>query len=148
MIKEQMSMFEQTLTSQGLLSSLQYLNRRVKHRFTAVFRLDKSELSIVHLIDKLNDPSTRPLSPVPFTHSFCELVMQEGAMMTSNSTLDARFDGRFSQGAVVAYVGLPLVKSGGGLYGSLCHLDYQENRISNDEFSFLQDVVSVIPPYL
>ena len=148
MIKEQMLAFEQTLASQGLHSSLQFLNQRVNHRFTAVFRLDKSELSLVHLIDKLDDPSTKPASPVPFANSFCELVMTQGAVMTANSVPDKRFDGRFSQGIVIGYVGLPLVQRGGALYGTLCHLDYSEKLVNDDEFAFLQNVVGVLPPYL
>ena len=74
--------------------------------------------------------------------------MRDGAVMTSNSVTDKRFDGKFSQGVVISYVGLPLVQPGGGLFGSLCHIDYKENRIDEDEFVFLQNIAGVVSRYV
>ena len=147
MFKNSMAEFEETLRSQGVYASLRFLNQRVGHRFTAIFRMDKDKLEIVQLIDKLDDPSTAPISPLPFANSFCELVMPGGALMTADSAADARFAGKFSQGVVVAYVGLPLVQNG-HLYGSLCHLDYSEKKVDEKEFAFLQSVMAVLPHYL
>ena len=147
MLENSISGFEETLRSQGVDSSLEFLNQRVSHRFTAIFRLDKDKLEIIRLIDKLNDSSTAPLSPIPFTNSFCELVMRDGVVMTSNSVVDKRFDGKFSQGVVIAYVGLPLLQHG-KLFGTLCHIDYNENKIDENEFAFLQTVMGVLSKYL
>ena len=147
MLKNSFSEFEETLQNQGLNSSLKYLNQRVKHRFTAISRFDNDLLKISHLIDKLNDASTFPFWSVPFKNSFCELVMTDGALMTANSVVDKRFEGKSAQGVVIAYVGLPLVQQG-KLFGTFCHMDYSENRIDEDEFAFLQKVMGVLPRYL
>ncbi len=148
MVKNLLSEFEENLRVQGMESSLDFLNQRVPHRFTAIFQLNTDHLAVVRLVDKLNDASTTLASPVPFTDSFCELVLRDGAVMTSNSVADKRFDGKFSQGTVISYVGLPLVKPGGELFGSLCHLDYRENSIDEDEFVFLQHIAAVVSRYL
>ena len=142
------SRFEDDLRTHGVDATLKILNQRVSHRFTAIFRLDKDQLKIVQLVDKLDDSLTAPLSPVPFDNSFCELVMRDGAVMTDNSVDDKRFDGKFSQGVFISYVGLPLVQPGGGLFGSLCHLDYAENKIDEDEFIFLQNIAGVVSRYV
>lgn len=143
-MKNKLQQLEQILATDGLQSALEFLNQQVTHRFTAVYRLDKTDLEIVELIDKISDPSTAPLSRVPFSQSFCELVVQDGSLATTNSALDKKFDGRTYQGIIASYVGLPLLRPTGELFGSLCHYDYKEQPISDDEFSFLQQAAVLL----
>ena len=135
---------EEILGSLGLHTALKFLNQRVTHRFTVVYRLDKNNLEIVNLIDKLDDAATAPASPVPFSHSFCEVAVQEGSIITCNSALDKRLDAKPQQGIITSYVGLPLMHSEGGLYGTLCHIDYDHHVISDDEFAFLQQAAQLM----
>ena len=148
MLKNLNSEVEENLRIQGLDSSLKILNKWVTQRFTAIFLPDNDPVEIVRLVDKLNDASTAPLSPVPFANSFCKLVLRDGSVLTSNSVVDKRFDGKYPQGTVISDVGLQLVQQGCKFYGNLCHADYKENKIDEDEFVFLQSIAGAFPRYL
>lgn len=148
MVNIQIQELEDILKSKGMHSALDFLNQRVSHRFTAVYHLDKDALQIVELIDKLGDATTAPSSRVSFSQSFCEIAVQESSLVTSDSALDRKLDGRPNQGVLSSYVGLPLMLPGGVLFGTLCHYDYDEQMINDDEFVFLQNAASILPKYL
>ena len=98
MKKTELHDFENLLSRQGNHAALKFLNQRVSHRFSAIYRLDKNDLEIVELIDKLDDAATAPLSRVPFSQSFCEIAVRDGGVKTSNSALDKKLDGLPNQG--------------------------------------------------
>ena len=144
MIKNELHDFEEILRRQGTYEALKFLNQRVSHRFSAIYRLDKNDLEIVELIDKLDDAATAPSSRVPFLQSFCEVAIREASFKTSNSALDKKLDGLPNQGVLLSYVGLPLMQDAGNLYGTLCHYDTTEQVISDDEFAFLQQATALL----
>ena len=144
MVKNELDDFEEVLCSQGAYAALKFLNQRVSHRFSAIYRLDKDDLEIVQLIDKLDDAATTPASRVPFSQSFCEVAIRETSFKTSNSALDKKLDGLPNQGVLLSYVGLPLMQDAGNLYGTLCHYDTIEQVISDDEFAFLQQAAALM----
>ena len=144
MMKSELRDFEEILHRQGTHSALKFLNQRVSHRFSAIYRLDKNDLNIVELIDKLDDAATVPASRVPFSQSFCEIAVREGSFKTSNSALDKKLDGLPNQGVLLSYVGLPLMQQAGNLYGTLCHYDTTEQNISDAEFAFLQQAAALM----
>ena len=139
---------EDILTGKGLNSALAFLNQRVPYRFTAIYRLNKDNLELVELVDKLDDPSTAPLARIPFSNSFCEVAVRDGSLVTPDTTLDKKLDGRPYQGIIKSYVGLPLMQATGALFGSLCHYDYDTQLIDDDEFAFLQEAAALIPKSL
>ena len=143
-LAHQLHELEEILKLQGLNAALRFLSERVAHRFTAIYRLDKDDLQIVELIDKRNEPATAPLPRVPFLQSFCEVAVRDGSLATSNSALDDRLDARPNQGVLASYVGLPLMQPSGHLYGTLCHYDYNQQSISDDEFAFLQQAAGLL----
>lgn len=144
MIKNELNDFEEILRRQGTYAALKFLNQRVSHRFSAIYRLDKNDLEIVELIDKLDDAATAPSSRVPFLQSFCEIAIRDNGVKTSNSALDKKLDGLPNQGVLLSYVGLPLMQQAGNLYGTLCHYDTTEQVISDDEFAFLQQATALL----
>ena len=144
MIKNEIHDFDEILRRQGTNAALKFLNQRVSHRFSAIYRLDKNDLEIVELIDKLDDAATAPSLRVPFLQSFCEVAIREASFKTSNSALDKKLDGLPNQGVLLSYVGLPLTEHAGNLYGTLCHYDTTEQVISDDEFAFLQQAAALM----
>ena len=144
MIKNELNDFEEILRRQGTYAALKFLNQRVSHRFSAIYRLDKNDLEIVELIDKLDDAATAPSSRVPFLQSFCEIAIRDNGVKTSNSALDKKLDGLPNQGVLLSYVGLPLMQQAGNLYGTLCHYDTTEQVINDDEFAFLQQAAALL----
>jgi len=133
---------------EGLAAGLEQLNRRVPHRYTAVYRLEGNLLRNIELIDKAHEVTPEFLAEVPLGTSFCQYVLRDGLFLTSNSAQDDRLDGHPYQGVMVAYHGVPIMDSTGALFGSLCHFDVEEQPLSDLEFEHLKAVARVIRPLL
>ncbi|MFC6280691.1 MULTISPECIES: GAF domain-containing protein [Polaromonas] len=137
------------LQKQGLKAGLAFLNDRVPHRFTAVYRLDDMMLRRVELVDKGGSPlEVNGLEAVPLETSFCQFVLRDGQFVTSQSASDTRLDGHPYQGVVGSYIGLPLQGGGDKLFGTFCHFDFSEQPVNDEEFAFLQRVARLLPRYL
>ena len=142
-----LSRFETLLSTEGLHAALKFLNQRVPHRFTAVYRLDDLVLRVVDMVDKdgLNDMQ---LESVPLGDSFCQFALRDGSFLTAGSGGDSRLDGHPYQGVVESYVGLPLARADGELFGTFCHFDLAGRPVNDEEYTFLTQVVGVLPRYL
>ena len=140
--------FAEQCNLHGLDAALEQLNRRVTHRYTAVYRLEGELLRNVALVDKTGEARPEYLAEVPIGTSFCQFVLRDGAFLTSNSGQDDRLIGHPYQGVMVAYHGVPVPGDNGTLYGSLCHFDVQEQPLSDLEFDNLRAIARVIRPYL
>jgi hypothetical protein len=148
MRESSMSNLESCLKDGGLNAGLKFLNSRVPHRFTGVFRLGADRLQKVCLVDKNSEVSEDAfLQEVPLGDSFCQFVLRDGALRTSLSSSLAMLDGHPYQGVLETYVGLPLVTGPSGLFGTLCHFDFVSQPISDEEFEFLRKAAIVIPAF-
>jgi GAF domain-containing protein len=140
---------ENILKKDGLKAGLAWLNSRVPHRFTAVYRLDKLVLKSMEVFDKDGASATPPvLAEVPLETSFCQYVLRDGHFATAESATDKRLDGHPYQGVMGSYVGLPLQGSGDSLMGTFCHFDFENHELSDNEFAFLQRVARLLPRYV
>ena len=139
-----------SLNTGGLEAGLQFLNQRVDHRFTAVYRLQDMVLHHVELVDKVTDDDfdRGGLQSVPLGDSFCQFVLRDGFFRTSRTTGMEALDGHPYQGVMESYVGLPLMSSPDTMFGTLCHFDFGERPLSDEEFTFLQRVARLLPRYL
>ncbi len=142
-----LSDLEKLLHTDGLRAGLKFLNERVPHRFTAVYRLDALTLRVVDMVDKqgLNDLD---LAAVPLGDSFCQFALRDGSFLTSSSGGDKRLDGHRYQGVVESYVGLPLTRANGELFGTFCHFDLAGRPVNDEEYAFLTQVAGVLPRFL
>lgn len=142
-----LSQLESVLARDGRVAGLAFLNKRVDHRFTAIYRLDKALMKNVALVDKegLGLPD---LQEVPLGNSFCQFALRDGRFLTSESGKDARLDGHPYQGVVGSYVGLPLLGNDGQLWGTFCHFDIASQSLQDEEFDFLQKAARMLPRYL
>lgn len=138
---------ELVLAQSGRLAGLAFLNRRVDHRFTAIYRLDNAVMKNVDLVDK-EGIGMPDLQEVPLGNSFCQYVLRDGQFLTAGSGADRRLDGHPYQGVVGSYVGLPLLGNDGQLWGTFCHFDMANRPIQDEEFEFLQKVARLLPRYL
>ncbi len=129
-------------------AGLDYLNSRVPHRYTAVYKLAGGELRNLYLHDKLGEVTPGFLQVVPFEDSFCQFVLREGVFTTDNSGEDHRLDGHKYQGVMVAYHGVPLLDNQGELFGTVCHFDTVSHGLPGDELQFLHLAARELPRYL
>ena len=136
------------LRGSGLTGGLAFLNGRVPHRFTAVYRLESGVMRNVAIFDKQHELVPASFVAIPFAHSFCQFVLRDGVFMTDHSGSDERLAGHVYQGVLNSYVGLPLSRSGSDLFGTFCHFDFPAQKVSDEEFTFLTRAVRALPPYV
>ena len=148
MISTPLQQLESVLNEGGLHAGLIFLNARVAHRCTAVYKLDSSVLTLVARVDKLDDESSSGLSDVPLTDSFCQFVVKTGPVLIVNSKNDPRVVASPYAGPVVGYVGLPLIRGPGELFGTFCHYDFCEQPMLDEEFVFLQGAARLLPGFI
>jgi GAF domain-containing protein len=146
-VNSNLSQLENLLATEGLHAGLKFLNERVPHRFTAVYRLDELMLRMVDMVDKdgLNDMN---LEAVPLGDSFCQFTLRDGSFITTRSADDQRLNGHPYQGVMESYIGLPLARADGELFGTFCHFDLAGRPVNDEEYAFLTQVAAVLPRYL
>jgi GAF domain-containing protein len=129
-------------------AGLELLNKRVPHRFTAVYELSGKLLRNLFLYDKKGEVAPDYLQVVPFDHSFCQFVLRDGIFLTEDSAVDRRLDGHPYQGVMVSYHGVPLLDNQSELFGTLCHFDVVSYQLPEVELALLQRAARELPRYL
>lgn len=127
----------------GLKAGLVFLNERVPRRYTSVYRLAHDRLRRLAFVDKWGG-SGLALADVPFKDSFCEMAMEDGNLVVTDSATDARLQGHPNPAGLTSYVGLPLAAGPGELFGSFCHYDICSRPISDEEFVFLEQAAKLL----
>ncbi|MCD2514381.1 guanylate cyclase [Comamonas endophytica] len=129
-------------------AGLDFLNSRVPHRYTGIFRLQEGALHNIFLHDKRGEIIPEFLQVVPLTDSFCHLTMRDGVFRTADSTHESSLDGHKYQGVLRSYIGLPLADGQGGLYGTICHFDERALELADEEFEIFSKAAKLLPDYL
>ncbi len=125
------------LRTGGMPHALNYLNGRVPHRFTALYRLEGDRLRNVFLQDKTG---IRPLflQNLPLDGSYCRLAMRDGSFRTDDASHDRRLAGHPLQDVVLCYHSVPIQTDDGRILGTVSHFDVERcTALSNQEFEFL-----------
>jgi hypothetical protein len=139
---------ERALAQEGLAGALSVLNRRVPHRFTAVYRVVGQDMHNVATADKHLHLEPPDLRVVPLKDSFCQFVLRDGLFLTSNSGLDPRLGGHPYAGIVGCYVGVPIRNEQGKLAGTLCHFDLESHELADDEYLLLDRSAQLLRAFL
>lgn len=139
--------YETVLNAEGP-AGLEYLNARVPHRYSAVYRLDKGMLRNLYVFDKQGEVVPEFLEAVPLQDSFCQFVLRDGVFRTVGAAQDTRLDGHKYQGAIGSYHGLPIMDNFGDLFGTICHFDTQPLGMADEEFDVLRQAAKILPRYL
>lgn len=140
--------FTRVLREEGIVASLRFLNGRVDHRCTAIYRLQDMSVCNLYLYDRQGELLPESLGVVPLTDSFCQHALRDGVLRIDDSRDSDLVTGSPFKGVVIAYHGLPLVGRDGNLFGTLCHFDFVPRELSDDEFAFLQKAVRLLPSHL
>ncbi len=139
--------YQRSLETQGP-AGLAFLNSRVPHRYTGVFRLHEGALRNMFLHDKQGEIVPEFLQVVPLNDSFCQFTLRDGLFTTQDSSTDQRLDGHKYKGVLLSYVGLPLLDNAGELYGTMCHFDAQALALDDNEFEIFRAAAKLLPAYL
>ena len=121
-----------------------------------VIRLLNVPVSLVSLVDnrrqffKSQHGLPAPIAEerqTPLTHSFCQIVVNEGAPL---SVTDALNDPRVCDNlaipdlGVAAYLGFPLITASGHVLGSLCAIDTKPRQWTDDDMRLMADVAAIV----
>ena len=149
-MNEALNTLTQILDAEGLEAGLKWLNNRVPHRWTAIYKLVDQTMCNTAIVDKQAQADHSALSMVPLQDSFCQFAMRDGQFVAENTGQDSdvRLQGHAYRGVLNAYVGLPLMINQRTMYGTLCHFDNSAIAIADTEFEFLQHVAQLLPRYL
>ena len=139
---------EKELAHKGLAGALGVLNRRVPHRFTAVYRLVGHALHSIATIDKHLHLDPLDLKVVPLQDSFCQFVLRDGLFLTRDSGTDPRLDGHPYGGIVGCYAGVRIHDRQGQMAGTLCHFDLDSFDVTDDEYLLLDRAASLMSAFL
>jgi len=129
-------------------AGLEFLNARVPHRYTGVFRLHEGALRNLFLHDKHAEIVPQFLQIVPLLDSFCQFTLRDGLFATHDTSTDKRLDGHKYQGVLRSYVGLPLTDHLGALYGTICHFDERALELDDQEFDIFREASTLLAAYL
>jgi GAF domain-containing protein len=140
--------FERTLEQDGILAGLRFLNGRVAHRCSAIYRLQHLTARNLYFHDREGALLPSAFGTVPLGDGFCQHALREGFFLTDDTRTDSRVDGSPFKGVVIAYHGLPLRDKVGRLFGSLCHFDFVPRTLPDEELEVLQEAARVLPAYL
>ena len=147
-IASALAQVEAELAQNGLMGVLRFLNARVPHRFTAVYRLDHQMLVNIATFDKHLHLEALDLKAVPLNDSYCQFVLRDGLFLTDDSGQDARLEGHPYAGIVGSYIGVPISRKAGSLHGTLCHFDLASHPISDEEFLLLERAALLLPAFI
>jgi hypothetical protein len=144
-----LALAEKQLAEGGLPALLAFLNARVPHRFTALYRLEAGmQMRNVAAADKHRHLEALDLQVVPLNDSYCQFVLRDGLFVTEDSGMDPRLTQHPYAGVVGCYVGVPVCSVPGRMDGTLCHFDTESCQITEDEFILLDRVALLLPGYL
>ena len=135
---------QELLDAHGLHAGLLFLNARVPHRYTAVYRLSGEYLRRLDFVDKEGGLG-EATATVPFKDSFCELAVRQGPLLVTDTSSDARICDKPNPFMMGSYVGFPLASTGSSaLYGTLCHYDNCAHPLNDAELVFLQQASELL----
>ena len=139
---------EKALAQAGLAGALGILNRRVPHRFTAVYRLFGQDLHNIATVDKHPHLAALDLKVVSLKDSFCQFVLRDSLFLSRETGSDARLAGHPYSGIVGSYGGVRIEDREGKLVGTLCHFDLDAHDVTDDEYLLLASAAALMPAFL
>ena len=139
--------FHAAMEAGGVAKALEFLNSRTGYRYTAIFRFEGDVMRNIWLYDRLGEDGAN-FSSVPLGDSFCQYVMAENGFSTSDSSSDERLSSHAYRGILNSYVGLPLSRNPGSIYGTFCHFDFSPQAVPDNELLFLESVTPELMRYL
>lgn len=134
---ESLVVLKSLIDAQGLRAGVAWLNARVPHRFTGIYKFEGKAIRHLYVHDKLDENLPGVLYG-DFSDSFCRFVTAERSFSTVDSALDDRLGQHKYRGVVNAYFGTALSPSPGRIVGTLCHFDFDSMALGEREKEFME----------
>lgn len=117
------------------------INRQVPYRYSSILRIVDDSLESVWTYDREHPQTDTFPAEKLLRNSYCLNVASTGAPFSIDDALvDPRTVSHPSREAVRSYCGVPLFRSDGSLFGTLCHYDERPQRVEPGVVDALADV--------
>lgn len=137
------------LRGEGLRGALGYLNGRTRFRFTGVYRMEPEILRTIELFDRENPTLKVSGDIAPLRETYCGIACRtEAPFSTPDALADARLLTHAARQSIISYVGVPIRRPSGAVWGTLCHFDNRPRLIPGDEPHVLEACSRLIACWL
>ncbi|HEY5086721.1 MAG TPA: GAF domain-containing protein, partial [Gemmatimonadaceae bacterium] len=141
--------FRALLAASGMYVALGLLNARTRYRFTGVYRVEPPVLRNEYLFDRENPELTLGGDVSPLDHTYCGIVAATRApFFSADARTDVRLAKHAARDSVVSYIGVPVVKTDGRIFGTLCHFDLRPRILPLDELAVLESISRLVSEWL
>lgn len=131
-----MKVLKSTLDSGGIIAGLQFLNSRVPHRYTGIYKFHGDMIHRVFLYDKLDGPQPFAKS-TPVAESFAGFITADQPFSVTDASSKVGLIKAVKRSSVVSYFGVGMSQVPGKVFGSLCHFDRVRQVMPPGEDVFL-----------
>lgn len=141
--------FERVLAAGGILPALEFLNRRVRHRYTAVCRFDPPMLRSLFVYDRKNPRILYGGTAQVLEETYAAMVQRrKQPFRTDNSMRDGRLLYHSARVTVLSYMGVPIRLATGELWGVLAHYDREARVAPVGEVELLQQIIPALARWI
>lgn len=139
-----LAVLESELDAGGIMAALKYLNGRIDHRFTAIYKLQGEMQRAVFIYDKLGQPDAR-FNAIATSDSLGQFLTAYEPFGVTNSATDAFLREHGHRSLAASYYGVSLSPAGTKPTGSLCHFDVKPQPLPSPvERDFLNRARSLL----
>lgn len=137
-------MLKSELDDGGIMAALKYLNGRIDHRFTAIYKFQGPMQRAVFLYDKLGHSGNR-FNAIPTSESLGRFITSAEPFGVTNSATDAFMNEHGHRSLVTSFYGVALSPADTRPTGSLCHFDLKPQTLPSPvERDFLNRARSLL----
>jgi hypothetical protein len=123
-----LAVLKSKLDAGGIMDALKYLNSRIEHRFTAIYKFQGSTQRAVFLYDRLNQPGLR-LNAIAMSESLSRFITETEPFGVTNSATDSFLLENGHRSVVTSFYGVALSPIDTQPTGSLCHFDLKPQKL-------------------
>ena len=121
-------MLKSELDDGGVMAALKYLNGRIDHRFTAIYKFQGPTQRAVFLYDKQGQSGSR-FNAIATSESLGRFITVSQPFGVTNSATDAFLSENSHHCLVTSFYGVALSPANTKPTGSLCHFDLKPQKL-------------------
>lgn len=140
---------QRTLETAGAAGAIALLNGRTRFRYTGIYRALAPQLRNLYLFDRENPTLNVAGATTPLEATYCSITCASGAPFTTDDAgQDERLVAHPARASVISYRGVPLRRSGGRAWGTLCHFDVRPRLMPPHELELLDKVAPLLAEWV
>ena len=123
-----LAVLKSKLDAGGIMAALKYLNGRIDHRFTAIYKFQGPTQRAVFLYDRLGQSGSR-LNAIAMSESLSRFITVTEPFGVTNSATDPFLSENGHRSLVTSFYGVALSPVYTKPTGSLCHFDLKPQTL-------------------